>query len=114
MYDIALDHAGAISAALITLVFAFAFVFGLRFLAARRVAWAARIAQAYVAAPSRGALAGRDDSRLPRLGHRRLGNARPDRHRLQADRARRTRAADAHCEPHAPDLAAPGVAGARA
>jgi hypothetical protein len=51
MYDIAIDHAAAISAALMTLVFAFAFVFGLRFLAARRVAWAARITQAYEAAP---------------------------------------------------------------
>src|ERR1700693_1796356 len=52
MYDIAIDHAGAISAALITLVFAFAFVFGLRFLAARRIPWAVRITQAYDAAPS--------------------------------------------------------------
>jgi hypothetical protein len=52
MYDIAIDHAGAISAALITLVFAFAFVFGLRFLAARRVPWAVRIRHAYEAAPS--------------------------------------------------------------
>src|SRR5260370_12472281 len=52
MYDIALDHAGAIGAALITLVFAVAFVLGLRILAARRVAWAARITHAYEAAPS--------------------------------------------------------------
>src|ERR1700682_3702563 len=52
MYDIAIDHAGAISAALITLVFAFAFVFGLRFLAARRVPWSVRITEAYDAAPS--------------------------------------------------------------
>jgi hypothetical protein len=52
MYDIAIDHAGAISAALITLVFAVGFVFGLRFLAAPRVRWAVRITQAYDAAPS--------------------------------------------------------------
>jgi hypothetical protein len=52
MYDIATDHAGALSAALITLVFGFAFVLGLRFLAARRVAWAVPVAQAYDAAPA--------------------------------------------------------------
>jgi hypothetical protein len=52
MYDIATDHAGALRAALITLVFGFGFVRGLRFLAARRVAWAMRITPAYEAAPS--------------------------------------------------------------
>ena len=52
MYDIATDHAGGLSAALITLSFAAAFVLALRFLAGRRVAWAARIARAYGATPS--------------------------------------------------------------
>ena len=52
MYDIATAHAGALSAALITLVFGFAFVLGLRFLGARRVAPAVRLGQAYEAAPS--------------------------------------------------------------
>ena len=52
MYDIATDHAGGLSAALITLAFGFVFVLGLRFLAGRRVAWAVRMTQAYDAAPS--------------------------------------------------------------
>ncbi|TMD83206.1 MAG: hypothetical protein E6I78_13130, partial [Chloroflexi bacterium] len=52
MYDIATDHAGGGSAALITLAFGFGFVLGLRFLAGRRVAWAVRMTQAYDAAPS--------------------------------------------------------------
>jgi len=52
MYDIATAHAGALTAALITLVFGFAFVLGLRFLGARRVALAVRMGQAYEAAPS--------------------------------------------------------------
>src|SRR6202171_536976 len=52
MYDIATDHAGALSASLITLVFGVAFVLGLRFLATRHVAWAVRTTQAYGAAPS--------------------------------------------------------------
>src|SRR6202022_4209697 len=52
MYDIATDHAGGLSAALITLVFGLAFVLGLRFLAARHVAWAVSTTQAYGAATS--------------------------------------------------------------
>src|SRR5207244_9737880 len=52
MYDIATDHAGGLSTALITLAFGFLFVLGLRFLAGRRVAWAVRMTQAYDAAPS--------------------------------------------------------------
>jgi hypothetical protein len=52
MYDIATDHASALSAALLLLLFGFAFIRGLRFLAARRVAWVVRITQAYDAAPS--------------------------------------------------------------
>jgi hypothetical protein len=52
MYDIATDHAGALSAAILFLLFGFAFVRGLRFLAARRAGWAMRITQAYDAAPS--------------------------------------------------------------
>ena len=52
MYDIATAHAGALSAALITLVFGIAFVLGLRFLGARRVAPAVPLGQAYEAAPS--------------------------------------------------------------
>jgi hypothetical protein len=52
MYDIATDHAGGLSAALITLVFGFVFVLGLRFLASRRMAWAVRLTQPYDAAPS--------------------------------------------------------------
>ena len=52
MYDIAIDHAGAIGAALMTLTFAVAFVFGVRFLAARRVGCAVRITHAYGAAPA--------------------------------------------------------------
>src|SRR6202171_2357302 len=52
MYDIATDHAGALSASLITLVFGVAFVLGLRFLATRHVAWAARTTQAFGAATS--------------------------------------------------------------
>jgi hypothetical protein len=52
MYDIATDHAGAIGAALLTLVFGVAFVFGLRFLAAHRAAWAVRVTLTYDTAPS--------------------------------------------------------------
>src|SRR5438445_11597247 len=52
MYDIATDHAGGLSTALITLAFGFWFVRGLRFLAGRRMAWAVRMTQAYDAAPS--------------------------------------------------------------
>jgi hypothetical protein len=52
MYDIATDHAGALSPAILLLLFGFAFVGGLRFLAARRAGWAMRITQAYDAAPS--------------------------------------------------------------
>jgi hypothetical protein len=52
MYDIATDHASAVSAAILLLVFAFAFVRGLRFLAAHRLAWAVSVTQAYDAAPS--------------------------------------------------------------
>jgi hypothetical protein len=52
MYDIATDHAGGLSAALITLAFGFVFVLGLKFLAGRRIAWAMRMTQAYDAAPS--------------------------------------------------------------
>src|ERR1700726_2972409 len=52
MYDIAIDHAGGLSAALLTLVFGVASVLGLRFLAGHRIAWAVRITHAYNAAPS--------------------------------------------------------------
>src|ERR1700731_1609244 len=52
MYDIATDHASALTAALLLLLFVVAFVGGLRFLSARRVAWTMRVTQAYEAAPS--------------------------------------------------------------
>src|SRR3979411_1846001 len=51
MYDIALDHAGGLRAALMMLVFGAAFVLALRLLAARRVALAVAVAHAYGAAP---------------------------------------------------------------
>src|SRR6202011_2316450 len=52
MYDIATDHASALTAALLLLLFVVAFVGRLRFLSAHRVAWAVRTTQAYGAAPS--------------------------------------------------------------
>jgi len=52
MYDIATDHAGGLTAALLLLLFVFAFGRGLRLLAGRRVAWAVRVTQAYDTAPS--------------------------------------------------------------
>src|SRR6202162_154528 len=52
MYDIATDHASALTAALLLLLFVVAFVGGLRFLSARRVAWAVRVTHVYEAAPS--------------------------------------------------------------
>jgi len=52
MYDMATDHAGALTAALLLLLFVVALVGGLRFLAARRVALAERFTQVYDAAPS--------------------------------------------------------------
>src|ERR1700687_5541439 len=52
MYDIATDHASALTAALLLLLFVVAFVGGLRFLSARGVAWAVSLTQAYEAAPS--------------------------------------------------------------
>jgi hypothetical protein len=52
MYDIATDHASALTAAFLLLLFVFAFVGALRFLHARRVGWAVRVTQAYEAAPS--------------------------------------------------------------
>jgi hypothetical protein len=52
MYDIAIDHAGGLWAALLMLVFCAAFLLALRFLAARRVALADQVMQAYDAAPS--------------------------------------------------------------
>jgi len=52
MYDIATDHASALTAAVLLLLFVVAVVGGLRFLAARRVALAGRITQVYDAAPS--------------------------------------------------------------
>src|ERR1700719_8288 len=51
MYDIATDHAIALTAALLLLLFVFAFVGGLRFLSGCRIAWAVRVRQAYDAAP---------------------------------------------------------------
>ena len=51
MYDIALDHAGGLRAALMMLVFGAAFVLALRLLAARRVALAVAVIHAYDAAP---------------------------------------------------------------
>ena len=52
MYDIATDHASALTAALLLLLFVVAFVGRLRFLSAHRVAWAVRVTQAYEAARS--------------------------------------------------------------
>src|ERR1700675_354355 len=52
MYDIATDHAIALTAAFVLLLFVFAFVGGLRFLSGCRVAWAVRVRQGYEAAPS--------------------------------------------------------------
>jgi hypothetical protein len=52
MYDIATDHAGALSATLVLLVFLWVFVRGLRFLAGRRLTWAVRFAEPYTAAPA--------------------------------------------------------------
>jgi hypothetical protein len=52
MYDIATDHAGALSAAIVLLVFLWVFVRALRFLAGRRVTWAVRFAQAYSSTPA--------------------------------------------------------------
>jgi hypothetical protein len=47
MYDIATDHAGGLTAALMTLLFTGAFLLGLRFLAGHSVAWARGTVQAY-------------------------------------------------------------------
>ena len=52
MYDIAIDHASALTAAIVLLVFLCAFLRLIRFLAGRSVAWAVRLADAYDATPS--------------------------------------------------------------
>src|SRR2546423_4823884 len=52
MYDIATDHASALSAAIVLLLFLCVFVLLLRFLTGRGVAWAVPFANAYDAAPA--------------------------------------------------------------